>query len=88
MCLDRIVERRYCLRHEHRPGLNWKEDALESWIALNRLITFPLDTHVNLSLNGHQHMEHFRRLSVVKFEILVSEKHLIFSLIFKLNKIN
>ena len=87
--LDRLVERRYCLTHEAGPGLNWKEDALEYCIFLILLITFPLETHLNLSVNGHQLIEHFSTLSVVILEILEREKHLnIFSQLFKLDEVN
>ena len=87
--LDRLVERRYCLNHEGSPRFNWKEDALEPWVVLILVITFPLETNVNLFVNGHQLSEHFRILSVVDFEILESEKLLlIVSLIFKLHEIN
>ena len=89
MLLDRLFERRYCVTHEGCSRLNRKEDALEPWFVLILEITFLLDTHVHLSVNGHQVSEDFRKLSVVDFEILESEKLLlIISLIFKLHEIN
>ena len=75
--------------HEGCPRFNWEEDALEPWNVLILEITLPLETQVNLSVNGHQLSAPFRILSVVNFEILESENLLlIFSLIFKLHEKN
>ena len=73
MLLDRLVERRDCLRHERCPSFNWKEDALESWIILVLVITFALQTHVNFSVYHHELCTHVAKLSVMEFEILKSE---------------
>ena len=65
-----LLERPYCVADEGCPRFYLKEDALESWILLNLLITLPIETHVNLSVSGAHLTEHFRILSVRNLEIL------------------
>ena len=74
MLLDRLVERRHCLRPERYPSFNWKEDALESWIIIVLVITFALESDVNFSGYRHELCTHVGKLSVMDFEILKSEK--------------
>ena len=74
MLLDRLDERRDCLRHEGCPRFNWKENALESWIILVLVITFALESDVNFSVYRHELCTHVGKLSVMNFEILKSEK--------------
>ena len=81
MLLDRLVERRDCLPHERSPSLNWKEDALESWIILVLVITFALESDVNFSVYPHEFCTHVGKLSVMDFEILKSEKLVLLNLI-------
>ena len=80
MLLDRLVECRDCLRHEGCPRFNWKENALESWVTLVLEITFALQTHVNFSVNRDELCTHVGKLSVMNFEILNSEKLVLFFL--------
>ena len=87
MLLDRLVERRDCLRQERCPSFNWEENALESWIILILEITFALQTHVKFSVYRHELCTHVSKLSVMDFEILNSEKHVRLFLILKLIEI-
>ena len=84
MLLDRLVERRDCLRYERRPSFNWKEDALETWIILVLEITFALESDVNLSVYRHELCTH---VSIMDFEILKSEKLVLLILILNLHEI-
>ena len=81
MLLDRLVERRYCLRHECCPSFNWEENALESWIILVLVITFALESDVNFSIYRHELCTHVGKLSVMDFEILKIEKLVLLILI-------
>ena len=85
----RLVVRWYSLTHVGCPRFNWKEDAFEPWIVRFLVKTRPLETQVNISVNGHQLREPFRILSVVNFEIFESQKLLtVASLVLKLAEIN
>ena len=87
MLLDRLVERRDCLRYERRPSFNWKENALESWVILVLEITFALESDVNFSVYRHELCTHVGKLSVMDFEILKSEKLVLLFLILNLHEI-
>ena len=87
MLLDRLVERRDCLRHERGPSFNWKEDALETWIILVLEITFALQAPVKFSVYRHELSTHVGILSDVNFEILKSGKLVLLILILNLHEI-
>ena len=87
MLLDRLVERRDCLRHECCPRFNWNENTLETWIILVLEITFALQADVNFSVNRHELSTHVGILSVMDFEILKSGKLVLLILILNLHEI-
>ena len=70
MLLDRLVERRYWVRHERCASFNWKEDALESWIIHILEVSFVLESDETFSVYRHELSTHFGKLSVMDFEIL------------------
>ena len=72
--LDRLRERRVCLPHERCPIFNWKENARDAWVILVLEITFALQTHVNFSVDRYKLSTHVGIISVMDFEILISEK--------------
>ena len=74
MLIDRLVERRYCMRDERCPSFNWKEHALESWIILVLQITFRLQTDVMFSVYCDELCTHVGKLIVMYFKILKSDK--------------
>ena len=85
--LDRLVERRHCLRYEGCPTFTWKEDALELVIVFIFVITFTLESDVNFSLDRHELGTHVSKVSVLHFEILKRQILVLFFLILKLNAI-
>ena len=60
--LDRLVERRYCLRHEGCPRFTWKENDLEPGIVLILVVTLSLETGVNFHVNCHELSTHVGKL--------------------------
>ena len=70
MLLDRLLVRRYCLSHERCPRFNRKEDALEPWIIFILVITFWLESDVDISVNRHKLSQHVGILCVMNFAIL------------------
>ena len=78
LLLDRLVERWNCLRHEGAPRFNCKEDALEPGIVLIFVITFAVETDGNFYVDRHELGRHVSLLSVMHFEILKSQKLLLF----------
>ena len=80
MLLDRLVERRNCLRHQLCPSFNWKEDGLDSWIILVLVINFALESDVHFLVYRDWLCKHVGKLSVIDFEIIKSEKLVLLNL--------
>ena len=87
MLLDRLLERRDCLRYERRPSFNWEEDAFETWIILVLEITFALESDVNFSVYRDEFSTHVGKLGIMDFEILKSGKLVLLILILNLHEI-
>ena len=75
---DHIVVHRYSLRYEGCPGFNLMENALEPVILFIFVIIFALETDVSFSVVRHELSIQVSKLSVMHFEILKSQKLLLF----------
>ena len=76
--VDRLVERRYCLRHECCPCFNWNENVLVAGIVLILVLTLSLESYVKFPVNCLELNTHVGIFRVMHFEIIKSRKLIIF----------